>query len=134
MQKRNLTITSQQTGNFDTGGAWTDVPQFIIAVPEDGNYDIIAQCHTYAPSNDRGVAIRLAIDLNPIEGTQRQNHPISASAITHTLGLNTSVYNIALKAGQSVSMQGIDVGTAGGLIALSGTTAKGSLQIIKRGV
>jgi hypothetical protein len=136
MQKRNLSIRVATTASYTATSAWADIapatgPALKITVPEDGDYDIKAMMTSNITTNTRTTYTRLAINLNPIGGTQ--------TGAFHTSGGNSyfpltmAVDNIALKAGDIVSAQAI-YGTGSGAIPYTSGTLEPSLTIIKRGL
>ena len=130
MQTRNLSILSQQTAAFNTGGAWADVLQFLITVPEDGNYDIKAQCVIYCSNTATwGATIAIAVNGNKISPLILG---IQGTAQGAFLPASVAMDNVGLKVGDVVSMQAIQNGGATQIYWAAG--AGGSFQIIKRGV
>jgi len=132
MQTRSLSILSQQTISYTTTNAWENVPQFIITVPEEGDYDITAQCDIDCTVNvNRGAYIRLAVNGNPLPVIM-QAIGLLANVRPYT-PINITQKNVALKAGDVVSMQAIYTTGATIVYQSSGVTA-GAFQIIKRGL
>lgn len=130
MQQRSLSITSVQVTDYTTTNVWANVPEFVITVPEDGNYDIFAQCIAKNNAANEGTFIRLAINGNPIIGTISLS-TTDAAAIQYD-AMSCSKTDVGLKAGDVVSMQSI-YNTSSSIIFVSSHGA-GSIQIIKRGV
>ena len=133
MQQRSLSILSQQTAVYSLTASWANVPQFIITVPEDGDYNIGSVC-TDEPSDTSSRGGKLALAINGNRVSQSVEFYQSAANLGLEIPTTLKMDNIPLKANDVVSLQAIYISGAAAVISYAAGTLAGSLQITKVGV
>jgi hypothetical protein len=132
MQKMNRTQKVVLKADYTTTNAWANiygvsVGDFTITVKTSGLYDIRATCCVFNNTNADNTNVRLALNGDPIKGTNTN----LGSAQINVWSVTLLEWDVYLKAGDVVSLQAIYYNSSTIINVTANNTSDNVIQIRK---